>query len=275
MKFSFVEPLSELKPYVQSIWIVESPVGLPPSQNNLAAPNGCPKLIFNYQNSIVSTVEGKLSKSKEHELYFVGTRECPTFVHTKPGKTCCIGIEFYPQGAYPFFRIPMSELTNQLLPAELLLSSLDREFIKALPELKGASEAVEHIQNQLVKFIGSRQPKSLLVDYCVNSLRESDGLIAVSDLERMTGYTRRYLEILFRDHVGFSPKVLAGIFRFQKFYRAWAQKKPYEEIEDELYDYYYDQAHFVKNFKRLTGFSPQQFTTKVSNEFGRQLLLHH
>jgi hypothetical protein len=80
--------------------------------------------------------------------------------------------------------------------------------------------------------------------------------------------------MLFRTHVGLSPKVLAGIFRFQKFYTKWAQKRPYEELREELFDYYYDQAHFTKVFKRMTSFSPEQFTLKVSNEFGRRLALH-
>jgi hypothetical protein len=67
--------------------------------------------------------------------------------------------------------------------------------------------------------------------------------------------------------------VLAGIFRFQKFYRKWAQGLPYGHLKAELYDYYYDQAHFTKEFKRMTGYSPLRFTREVSNEFGRRLSL--
>src|SRR5262249_25694116 len=40
---------------------------------------------------------------------------------------------------------------------------------------------------------------------------------------------------------------------------------------DELYQCYYDQAHFTKEFKRMTGYSPGKFTHEVSNEFGRRL----
>jgi hypothetical protein len=44
-------------------------------------------------------------------------------------------------------------------------------------------------------------------------------------------------------------------------------------LKGEFYDDYYDEAHFCKEFKRMTGFSPRQFTLAVTNEFGRRLTL--
>jgi AraC-like DNA-binding protein len=274
MKIEFIPRRTELMPYVQSIWIFASPIGMQPSENNLAAPNGCPKLIFNYENSITSIVEGRVQESRERCLYFAGTRDNSAFLRTSPGKACCVGIEFYPYGAYPVFGIPMAEMTNRLLPAEALSAEWRREVCDILPELKSARDAANFIQDQLVGMLERRHIKTPLIEYCVSALKSTNGLIAISNLESKTGYTRRYLEILFRDHVGFSPKVLAGIFRFQKFYRKWAHGHSYDEIKDELYEYYYDQAHFAKEFKRMTGFSPQHFSQQVSNEFGRRLLLH-
>jgi AraC-like DNA-binding protein len=95
----------------------------------------------------------------------------------------------------------------------------------------------------------------------------------IKELERRTGFTRRYLDQIFNRHVGLSPKTLAGIFRFQKFYRKWAQGLPYEALKEEINDYYYDQAHFTKEFKRMTGYSPGRFARGVINEFGRRLML--
>jgi methylphosphotriester-DNA--protein-cysteine methyltransferase len=99
-------------------------------------------------------------------------------------------------------------------------------------------------------------------------------LITIGELERKTGYSRRYLEILFKNHVGLPPKALAGICRFQKFYQKWAAGVPFERVKEELYDYYYDQAHFTKAFKKMTSFSPEHFILDVPNEFGRRLSLH-
>src|SRR5262249_2488066 len=100
MKLLFVRPKPELRPYVESLWIFESPTGMPAERQSLAAPNGCAKLIFLYDNSLTSVVNGRTQVSREG-LYFVGARDCPTALHSGPNKIGFIGIEFYPQGAYP------------------------------------------------------------------------------------------------------------------------------------------------------------------------------
>lgn len=273
MKLSFVEPTFELKQYIQSIWVFESPVGMPLSDTNLAAPNGCSKIIFNYENAINSIAYGRVQESREHGLYFIGTRDISVQISTPPGKTGFIGIEFYPYGAYPIFGIPMTETSNRLLPADTLWGKWGRRVNETLSNLGSVNEKIKFIQEELVDLLRKKKLANPLVEYCVNSLKTANGLTTISDLESKTGYSRRYLEIIFNTHVGISPKVLAGIFRFQKFYKKWAHGLTYDEFKEELYDYYYDQAHFAKEFKRMTGFSPRMYTSEISNEFGRQLVL--
>jgi methylphosphotriester-DNA--protein-cysteine methyltransferase len=129
------------------------------------------------------------------------------------------------------------------------------------------------LQGELVGLLGKRRDRSPLVEFCLRALKSADGRLPVRELERQTGYTRRHLEQVFRQQVGFPPKVMAGIFRFQKFYRKWAQGQSYDLLKGELYTDYYDEAHFCKEFKRMTGYSPRRFTLEVSNEFGRRLTL--
>jgi AraC-like DNA-binding protein len=128
------------------------------------------------------------------------------------------------------------------------------------------------IQDTLVKLSRKKQ-QDRIIDFCVKTLQLARGRVSMKDLERKTGYTRRYLSLLFNQHVGLPPKVLARIFRFQKFYQEWAQGVSYDIILNELHDYYYDQAHFSKEFKRMTGYSPREFMSGVCNEFGRRLVL--
>ena len=274
MKMTFIEPRAELKNHIKSIWVLESPIGMPSSAKSIAAPNGCAKIIINIENSIISNVDGKSQASKEHGSYFAGNRDIPVQISTPLRYTCFIGIEFYPHGAYPIFGIPMSETANNLLPLDVLLEKFEKRFDEILRNLESIKDKIDFLQNCFINKLKHKQLNNPLVSFCVKTLRASNGLLEISELEKTTGYSKRYLEILLKNHTGFTPKSLASIFRFQKFYSGWAHGKTYSELKEELNNYYFDQAHFIKEFKRMTGFSAQQYTKEVPNEFGRQLALH-
>src|SRR5262249_7046222 len=54
---SFIKPQQELSPYIESFWVCESATGIPLVDRNLAAPNGCSKLIIPYENSLFGACE--------------------------------------------------------------------------------------------------------------------------------------------------------------------------------------------------------------------------
>jgi AraC-like DNA-binding protein len=271
MNVSFLQPRQELRPHIKSLWVCESALGLPATDRSLAAPNGCPKLIVPYENSLESIANGRLQVSREKGLYFVGNRDSSTLIRSSLRKTGFIGIEFSPQGAFPVLGIPMQETVNGLFDAYDVFGKWGRDLREALRNLEDVGRKVQFIQDQLVGLLFKNQVDSRLIDFCVRILDLADGRMPIKELERRTGFTRRYLDQLFSRHVGLSPKTLAGIFRFQKFYWKWAQGLPYEALKEDLHDYYYDQAHFTKEFKKMTGYSPGKFTREVTNEFGRRL----
>jgi AraC-like DNA-binding protein len=273
MKLTFIKPRPELRPCVESLWVFESDIGLPASDQSLAAPNGCPKLIIPYRNSLESTANARSQVSHEQGLYFVGNMETSTVIRSSTRPTGFIGIEFLPHGAFPIFGIPMQNICNGLFDSETLFGKWGRRVREALCNEDVVTRKVEFIQDELVRLLRGNSGCSALVEFSVRNLKLTDGRISIKELERKTGFTRQHLDSQFRRHVGLSPKTLAGIFRFQKFYRKWAQGLSFDIVRDELYDDYYDQAHFAKEFKRMTGYPPRQFSLEVSNEFGRHLSL--
>jgi len=274
VRLSFVKPRLELQPSIESFWVFESATGIALTDRNLAVPNGCPKLIIPYENSLSGISEDRAGVSREHGLYFVGNRIKATLIHSSARKTGFIGIEFSPHAAFPLFGIPMHETVEEkIFDSEVLFGRWGRQTRETLCNMEKPEQKVNFIQDELVKLSRRSQRSNGVIEFCVNALKLAHGRIPIKELERKTGYSRRYLDLLFRQQVGLPPKVLAGIFRFQMLYRKWAQGLSYDLLKERLYDYYYDQAHFSKEFRRMTGYSPREFMTGVSNGFGRRLSL--
>ena len=271
MKIGFVTPHAELRRYIESFWVLESHNGLPAAANSIAAPNGCAKLIIPYHNSIVSEVAGRVQLTRAHRMNFVGNRDSATSLRTSPHRTGLIAIEFRPHGAFPIFGVPMSETSNRLWETDDVFGRWSREVQEMVNNVDRVDKKVAHIERQLTLLLRKNRREPGIVEHCVSTLRSVDGRMSIRDLERQIGYSRRYLDRLFQQHVGLSPKVLAEIFRFQRFYRKWAAGASFDLLKAELYDHYYDQSHFTREFNRMTGHPPQTFMREVSNEFGRRL----
>jgi len=280
MKVSFTAPRRELRPFIQAIWIFESPTGLPAADGAMATPNGCCKLTFAFGDAFVSIANGKATVRPPDRLNFVGVRDSSIVLQSGPRSIGCIGIEFVPHGAFPVLGIPMRETFNELGDADAVLGGWAREVEGALNDLQDVSQKVAYLQEQLIRLrrknqdgplLGKRERPNALVAYCVQTLQAAGGRMPIRELAERTGYSSRYLNTLFEEQVGLSPKVLAGIFRFQRFYRRWAEGRSFDLFRHELYDYYYDQSHFTKEFIKMTGYPPRKFTRQVRNEFGRRL----
>lgn len=273
MRITFIEPHPTLKPYIESLWVFESRSGFPTDDRSVAAPNGSPKLIIPYENSLISIADGVASASHAGRLYFVGNRDRSTVLRSTAQSTGFIAIEFSPAGAFPIFGIPMAETSDGLWETDLLLAKWSLRIRAALEDQADVRRKVQIVQRELIRLLEANGAVNRVVDYCVASLRQNNGLVSIKALAQYTGYSRRHLDGLFRKHVGLAPKALAGIFRFQKYYRLWAEQAPYEVIREALYEQYYDESHFNREFKKMTGHTPAHFNRQISNEFGRKVTL--
>ena len=98
--------------------------------------------------------------------------------------------------------------------------------------------------------------ENCFVSYAMKRIREENGSLNIAALSSEIGYSQKYLDRIFRAETGLTMKKYATIIRIQAAIR-YLQEDRWDEVYEILG--YYDQSHFIKDFKRYTCMTPRQF----------------
>ena len=271
MKFEFrnIEPHPMLRPYIEKMWVFECSGKLPCEDLKLIVPNGNIKLAVAAKNGLTAVVDGRKITSKEGSINLTGVVDMPLVLDTeKDMATETIGIEFNPKGAYRFFHFDLDEVRNQIYSMDELLGNAGKRLEEEIVNAASARQKIVLLQQFLLNqlLLNTEDP---IFEYCVEKIKLSSGRITVRELEKKTGYSSRWLNMKFTERLGVSPKNISSIIRFGHYYRALASDVVTTLSRNDFYESYFDQSHFIKDFKRYTGLSPRQLENRI-NEFGRK-----
>jgi AraC-like DNA-binding protein len=268
MQFHHIEPHFLLKNYIEKMWLFESGGKMPVDDMKLVVPNGNIKLTVSYQNGVVAAMDGKTFASKEHDITLTGLVDVPVILDVdKDVATETIGIEFNPRGAYRFFHFTLNDIQNQIYSLSDVLGNGGKRLIEQINNTTPVQQKIVLLQQFLLNQL-SLQDEDLIFEYCVQRIIFSKGKITVKELEKKTGYSSRWLNMKFNDKLGVSPKNLCSIIRFRQYYQSLINGNEKSFSRNDFYEFYYDQSHFIKDFKRFTGLPPAKFE-KQANDFGR------
>jgi len=267
MKLELIQPRRELRPYIGKMWVFENDRRLPDDDMKLIVPNGTSKLVIPFRNGLSGKYKDWYHLSKEASITLIGIADSPAIVDVEDDAPHGnIGIEFSPIGAYRFFQLRQSELKNKIFPLTDVFGKSAQVINERIANAEPVNEKIQIIQSYLLNLLSQSEP-DLILDYCLRQIENSKGLVTVTELEKKTGYSSRWLYEKFIEKVGLSPKNLSSVTGFIQFYEASAKNPTADFFKKDIYHYFYDQSHFSKDFKRFTGLSPSAFI-KTDNEFG-------
>jgi AraC-like DNA-binding protein len=267
IQFHHIEPHFLLKNYIEKMWLFKSSGKMPVDDMKLFVPNGNIKLTVSFQNGIVAALNGNTFASREHDITLTGLVDVPVILDVDEDMaTETIGIEFSPQGAYRFFHFTLKDIQNQIYSLSDLLGNVGKRLVEHINNTTGVRQKIVVLQQFLLRQL-SLHRKDLIFEYCVEKITASKGRITVKELEKKTGYSSRWLNMKFNDKLGVSPKNLSSIIRFKQYYQAWVSGNEKSFFRNDFYELYYDQSHFIRDFKRFTGLPPAKFE-KQTNNFG-------
>ena len=209
---------------------------------------------FIYQVVADGCVDILLELSQPNASYLVGFS--PHYTEFPIGKQFdYIGIRFLPTAFTRLFNIKASEISNSFLALDLVLPQTAK-FIaqQAHPYLNLLQLSALFNQHFLMRTIRDDTPDSRFLTAFDLILQQRGNLSLQNDLD--VGVSSRQLRRLFDFYVGSNVKTISKIVRFQNLLKAayqtnnWQKQKIYYDLG------YYDQAHFIREFKQLFGKTP-------------------
>lgn len=178
------------------------------------------------------------------------------------GKVHVFGICFYPEGFYPFLKIPVSEFRNLVPGMDEVGFSLAKSICGRLKEAQDTAERLNILEKEFLMLLVNGKEESDKISLIFNALRNKDTSSQIAEFCKNNNLNIRKLERMYNKYIGVPASTYVTLNRFHKSLNLLL-KKDYTRFSDLAYDNgYFDQMHFIRDFKRFTGETPKSFTLR-------------
>ena len=250
------EPNSELSEFIQCYWTLESEKENTPIKNTII-PDGTMKLIFHYGDTYKHHPKNAESIILPR-CFLIGQLTKPYIVEPL-GVTGSFVVRFQPNGFLPFATIPIKEMENTAIPLEKLFGLDGEEIGEKILYADTTSERIKLIETFLFKRLANRQTIDNIVKSTVETILNANGQFSVNDFSKINNISRRQLTRKISSSIGLSPKQLSKIIRIQSTLKSLLTNELTSLTNLAYENEYFDQAHFIKDFKEFTALTPKEF----------------
>ncbi|PQA60126.1 helix-turn-helix domain-containing protein [Siphonobacter curvatus] len=249
MYYQKILPIKPLQDYIRYFWILED-VG---DKIFKIIPDGLSGLIFQE--------EANLFLDNKHQVLPQMFLYGQTTYHSEQKAIRnfrSIGVYLQPTALKTIFNIDAFELTNQHISIDNLTTD---PILEQLVNATSAHDKIEIISHFFLKRIRQVEHHAKKADFATRLLQNGKTL---KDIQTEMNLSERSLERLIRHYVGISPKAFSRIVRFQSGLQALRQKDFYNLTDLAYQNDYFDQSHYIREFKAFTGMNPKQFIQQTN-----------
>ncbi len=226
--YNEAKPPEHLKNIVHSYWQMKTDTPLDEDFTLHAIPDACINILFNQQETDIAGITGLKTTYTELNLgkdfHYAGIQFFPGVWQGNPDETKDRFV-----GSKYVGKLPLIDVNFQTAS----LSFVDKlPIFTALVASLVEQKIVE--QNKVVQKI----------------LTNLDCVHSVSDMADIVHHSPRQLQRILKEATGFSPHDFLKVMRLQ------------QSLKEQDVDLYTDQSHFIRSFKKITGYTPTQYFRK-------------
>lgn len=172
-----------------------------------------------------------------------------------PAGTTIIGFRFHPAAASAWLGLPVAEITSQRVSLAELWGAKGRRLSRSIRDVADIERALLHHHAHLAE--QRRADPAMRAAFTLIAQGPPPGVALIPWLGRALHMSERSLRRRFDEHFGYGPKTLDRILRYQRFLSLRRATTPHTPTALLAYDAgYADQAHLVRESRRLTGLTP-------------------
>ena len=249
-------PRPPLSNFVESFWYYDG-YQLPHAKDRVL-PNGSMQLIINLSEDRLRVYDRwDTDKVENHPGSLVcGARS--EFTVIDANHRSIMGVSFKAGGAFPFFKLPAGELRNMQVSLDLLWGSRAVQLREEL--LEGTTPEARFLILERALLEGSaglwRHPAVAFALKVFDGVPQTRSIGEVTDQIGLS--PRRFIQA-FDAEVGLTPKLFCRVRRFQEVLSVIGRQKSIDWAAVAAGCGYFDQAHFIHDFRGFSGVSPTTY----------------
>ncbi|MBC9931786.1 helix-turn-helix domain-containing protein [Chitinophaga qingshengii] len=252
MQYQTFQPSARFRGIVRSYWILESDE--PYTHHSMA--DMCPELLFHYNGRFDELLSG-------------GAREA-SFTAGIHGQCCTtrkfninqgfgmFGVYLYPQAIPLLFNIPASELTNQMPDLTTILAGIGQQLEEKIALAGNHPHRIRILEDFFAQRLSGQDNIQPPVFEAIRTIIQRQGAISVKQLAQDHYLSTRQFERQFMQYAGLSPKMFSRIARFHAAIKQYGPDAP-SLTQIALECGYYDQSHFIHDFRAFSGEHPKAY----------------
>jgi AraC-like DNA-binding protein len=178
------------------------------------------------------------------------------------GEAGVIFVTFYPGKACHFMRFPLSEIENRSVDLGDVFNREIREIEEKLFHAETAESKIGLVEEFLINhFSAIPVYDQFLITRGIDLVKRYSPTMTAVELAEELCVTTKTLERKFAGYIGKTPKQFIRLMRFQKIIAGLTKNKESSLTDFAYQNGYYDQSHFIRDFKAYTGYTPKGFLT--------------
>jgi AraC-like DNA-binding protein len=262
MPVHFAKPSKTLAPYIKRYWAIENVLDEGEVCVQRIIPTGLTELMLYFTPRPKILTDNKdLSDNVALHGHQNGFYDMEL-----TGELSVFSIVFQPQGLMQFFNFPLSEIFNRNVSLKDINGQAGRDLEEKMNEATTFEQRVSIVETYLFDLLKNNFDKFEFrrINRVAELIKQTYGNINVNQMASEACVSRKQFERIFAEHIGISPKQYLKIIRFQSAIFLKQKNNNLNMTELSYESGYFDQSHFINDFKSLSGLTPKQYF--VENE---------